>query len=141
MLIFTYGTLCRGQRADRLMDRSKYICRAYVNGYTLHDMGAFPIMHPCKEESAQVWGDLWRVQTGKEVPQVAILDQYEGEGYVFNRKRLSVVAVSSMRMEVPAITYISNRLAPLGFSNWGGNAQNFIGVDRRGYERADFLGV
>ena len=141
MLIFTYGTLCKGQAAERLMNRSEYLCRGYIRGYTMHEGYGFPIMAPCKHESAQVWGDIWKVSDYKETVQIGVLDQYEGEGQVFHRVRVPVVAVSSMRMEVPAVAYASRKLVPLGFSNWGGNAQNFCGVDRRGYERADFLGV
>ncbi|MFN4215941.1 MAG: gamma-glutamylcyclotransferase [Brevinematales bacterium] len=73
MLLFVYGTLCRGQQAHFLLKDSPFVTEGYVEG-TLYDLGVgFPALG-VDEIQGRVYGEVYDVSENI----VYILDHYEG---------------------------------------------------------------
>lgn len=83
-LVFVYGTLKSGERASWLMSgHGEKVCDGVVTG-RLIDLGAFPGL--LTDSDGDVFGELWLV----EDYAITALDQYEGEGVLYDRIRVEV---------------------------------------------------
>ena len=83
-LVFVYGTLKSGERASWLMSgHGEKVCDGAVTG-RLIDLGAFPGL--LTDSDGDVFGEVWLV----EEYSIAALDQYEGEGVLYDRIRAEV---------------------------------------------------
>ena len=71
MLLFVYGTLCRGLLRNDVLKESKYLGLALCNG-VLKDVGSFPALINSDEE---IIGEVYRIDADTVLP---ILDQIEG---------------------------------------------------------------
>ena len=48
LLIFTYGTLMKGQCRNSVLDTSKYVCDAVLDNYGIYEVGSYPAAVPVK---------------------------------------------------------------------------------------------
>ncbi|MFN3659806.1 MAG: gamma-glutamylcyclotransferase [Brevinematales bacterium] len=73
MLLFVYGTLCRGKEAHFLLKDSPFVTEGYVEG-TLYDLGVgFPALG-VDEIQGRVYGEVYDISEDL----VDTLDHYEG---------------------------------------------------------------
>jgi len=70
--VFVYGTLRTGDRRGNVLDPSLMVCeKAFVKGFTLHDLGSFPGV---LEGEGQVRGEMHTI----DAKTLEILDHIEG---------------------------------------------------------------
>jgi gamma-glutamylcyclotransferase (GGCT)/AIG2-like uncharacterized protein YtfP len=80
LLLFTYGTLMRGESAHAFVDSLEFIGEACTPvGYRLFDLGDYP--GASAGGKARVYGELYRL--GPE--HIKKLDEYEGHPHLFKR--------------------------------------------------------
>lgn len=97
--VFTYGTLMKGQPAERLMATSVWGGNCLLKDYAMYNLGSFPGI---KKQTAEcVLGELWFVDDAT----LTALDRYESEGSLYLRKQ---VTVRSAYGPLKAAAYIYN---------------------------------
>jgi gamma-glutamylcyclotransferase (GGCT)/AIG2-like uncharacterized protein YtfP len=107
MLIFVYGTLCRGQFRNDVLKESEYLGLALCKG-VLKDVGSYPALI---DGDGQVIGEVYRIDPDIVLP---ILDRIEGyfkndeNGSLYLRLDLPVRLLSTGKW-VDTIAYIFNR--------------------------------
>ena len=69
---FVYGTLMKGQRAEHLLAEAVYVGRCELKDYAMYNLGRYPGIQPCVGETVQM------------------LDEYEEEGTLYDRKTVTV---------------------------------------------------
>jgi gamma-glutamylaminecyclotransferase len=88
-LLFVYGTLKRGHRADRLLAGQRFVAAAATEPrYRLYDLGSFPGLVEVPDGVAVV-GEVWAV--GECCLEE--LDDYEGAPDLFARRPIAVAGV------------------------------------------------
>lgn len=93
--VFVYGTLMKGERAAGMLADSVYMGNFLLKDYGMYNLGRYPGIKSCKGES--VYGELYFVDAGTRQR----LDEYEGEGSLYNRTKVSVTTGDkSMAAEV-----------------------------------------
>lgn len=75
-VVFVYGSLKRGQPANRLLSRSTFLFEGWVSGYRLIDLGDFPGMVR-GDEGDLVSGEVYEVDD----EAMRVLNTYEGDCY------------------------------------------------------------
>lgn len=77
--VFVYGSLMSTGIRHQALGRAVYLGRAWIDGYTLHDLGPYPAAKQGGRGSIQ--GELYRVH------QLSLeeLDRIEGQGLLFQR--------------------------------------------------------
>lgn len=98
--VFVYGTLMKGERAGYMLSDCCFGGYFQLKNYAMYDLGSYPGIVPCPGES--VLGELYFVDSDV----VARMDQYESEGYLYNRVS---VTVNSDRSSFSAEAYVYNR--------------------------------
>ena len=81
---FVYGTLMRGERAEHLLSEATYIGRCRLQDYAMYHLGRYPGIQPCAGEV--VYGELYLIHD----QMVQMLDEYEVEGTLYDRKTVTV---------------------------------------------------
>lgn len=82
--VFVYGTLMKGESANRLLANGEYAGRYLLKDYAMYDLGSFPGIKRCKGES--VLGELYFVNSNA----IAEMDKYEGDGHLYDRVPVKV---------------------------------------------------
>ncbi len=82
--VFVYGTLMRGRRASGMLEGKVCLGSYLLADYGLYDLGAYPGAVPMRGES--VAGELYEIR----LSDLEALDAYEGNGFLYTRKRLEV---------------------------------------------------
>ena len=77
--VFVYGTLMKEEYNHPLIENSKFIKRAFVEGYDMYDMGFYPAII---SGEGIIPGELYEVAEN----DIDSLDQLEGEGSLYIRK-------------------------------------------------------
>lgn len=95
--LFVYGTLMKGQRAEKMMTGAKYLGNYRLADYAMYDLGAYPGIKECVGES--VVGEVYEI-TDDMLPG---FDRYEGEGSLYKR---ITVEVSREEEKVEAYVYM-----------------------------------
>jgi len=98
--VFTYGTLMKGQRVYGTFGDMKSFCDGILNGYGLYEAGTYPAAVPVKDFC--VYGEIYEVNE----ETLKRLDEYEGEGFLYLRKRLPIETETGT---VEAWVYVYNR--------------------------------
>lgn len=98
--VFTYGTLMKGQRAYGIFGDMKFISDGILNDYGIFEVGSYPAVVPV--EGFRVFGEIYEVNE----ETLRRLDEYEGEGFLYLRKRLPIETESGT---VPVWVYVYNR--------------------------------
>ncbi len=80
-LVFVYGTLRKGQRANHYLETAQFLDEGRIEGFDLYDLGAYPGVQ--KSNCATVQGTLCLHAVEGEVYEIEsewlpILDRYEG---------------------------------------------------------------
>lgn len=83
-LIFTYGTLMKGQCRNSVLDNSKYVCDAILDDYGIYETGSYPAAVPVK--GFRVYGEVYEIDDSLK----PLLDQIEGEGSLYEYKEVLV---------------------------------------------------
>lgn len=83
-LAFIYGTLMQGERAEHLLAEATYIGRCRLQDYAMYNLGRYPGIQPCAGEV--VYGELYLIHE----QMVQVLDEYEEEGTLYDRKTVTV---------------------------------------------------
>ncbi|HEV3257174.1 MAG TPA: gamma-glutamylcyclotransferase family protein [Gemmataceae bacterium] len=84
-----YGTLKRGFRNHRLLERQQFIREAVtLPRYRLFDRGAYPCLVEDAEAGVAVQGELWKIDT--EI--LPLLDRLEGVPDLFIRREIVIEA-------------------------------------------------
>jgi len=98
--VFVYGTLKSGERACSLMERcGEFQCLAKTKG-TLIDLGGFPGFIGTGESF--VHGEVWSInQEG-----FSWLDCYEGEGFLYQRRKIEVESETEGQQVVWGYEYL-----------------------------------
>lgn len=81
---FVYGTLMKGERAEHLLAEATYIGRCKLQDYAMYNLGRYPGIQPCPGET--VYGELYLIRE----QMVEMLDEYEEEGTLYDRKTVTV---------------------------------------------------
>ena len=84
-LIFTYGTLMKGECRHHVLASSKFIGDAVLENYALLELGSYP--GAIQKEGSKVYGEVYSVS--KELKKE--LDYIEGEGYLYAFKEVEVL--------------------------------------------------
>lgn len=84
-LIFTYGTLMKGECRHHVLSNSEFIGDAVLEDYALLELYSYP--GAIKKEGFKVYGEVYRVS--KELKKE--LDYIEGEGYLYAFKEVDVI--------------------------------------------------
>jgi gamma-glutamylcyclotransferase (GGCT)/AIG2-like uncharacterized protein YtfP len=107
MLLFVYGTLCRGLSRNDVLKKSEYLGLALCKGI-LKDVGSFPALI---NGDGEVIGEVYRIDSDTVLP---LLDQFEGylkndeSRSLYVRKELSVRLLSTGKC-IDSIVYNYNR--------------------------------
>lgn len=83
-LIFTYGTLMKGQCRNSVLDTSKYVCDAVLDNYGIYEVGSYPAAVPVK--GFKVYGEVYEIEESLKKD----LDAIEGEGSLYEYKEVIV---------------------------------------------------
>lgn len=83
-LVFTYGTLMKGQCRNHVLKDCKYVCDAVLEDYGLYDVGSYPAAVPVKDY--KVYGEVYEINNSIKKQ----LDDIEGEGYLYKYKEIEV---------------------------------------------------
>lgn len=102
-LLFTYGTLMRGQSRNYIISHELYEGEAYIENATLY---ATPYGFPAllMEGTDRVWGEVWRI---RHAPIWALLDQIEAGLYTRETKMVHIPSKSVAGRHVPAEVYVA----------------------------------
>ena len=73
-LVFVYGTLRKGQRANHYLETSQFLDEGRLDGYNIYDLGSYPGVKKYEGFPSRVKGEVYEVSS-KWIP---ILDRYEG---------------------------------------------------------------
>ena len=112
-LVFVYGTLLRGERANSFLDEAEFASDAVLRDFAMYDLGCYPGIVGRKGEA--VLGELYYVDDAT----LKHLDEYEGEGSLY--RRTTVLVNTSDGEEATALAYIyahSVEGKPLVRSRW-----------------------
>ena len=84
-LIFTYGTLMKGQKRQHVMDKCRYIGDAILDDYGLYEIGTYPAA--IRMDGFKVYGEVYEVdeKVKKE------LDFIEDVGNLYNFVEVKVL--------------------------------------------------
>ena len=83
-LIFTYGTLRRGQRAFyKLEGKTEYLALTTMPGVSMYSLGGFPGLKLDSKATAR--GELFKVT---DASLFKTLDQYEGYPHMYDRVQM-----------------------------------------------------
>ena len=97
--IFVYGTLMKGERANRLVTNGRYGGDFFLSGFSAYDNGSYPQI--TQDHKGFVYGEVWFVND----EMVEALDCYENEGVLYNRQS---VIVKSIHSDLIAEAYVYN---------------------------------
>ena len=81
---FVYGTLMKGERAEHLLAEATYVGRCELPDYAMYNLGRYPGIQPCPGKT--VYGELYLIRD----QMVEMLDEYEEEGTLYDRKTVTV---------------------------------------------------
>ena len=81
--VFVYGTLMKGQRANRIIASGRFAGHFVLDGYEMFSLGRFPGIWP---GDGNVVGEVWFVDD----ETLDLLDEYESEGYLYRREQAPV---------------------------------------------------
>lgn len=77
-ILFTYGTLMKGNSNHFFMNRSRYIGEAYINDFAIYDLGNYPAIKPFVGN--KIKGELYSVPT----EDFERIRQLEGDGFLYS---------------------------------------------------------
>ncbi len=83
-LVFTYGTLMKGQRAYGIFGEITYIGDGVLKDYGLYEVGTYPAAVPVK--GFQVFGELYEI----DEETLKRFDDYEDEGDLYIRRLVKI---------------------------------------------------
>ncbi len=98
--VFVYGTLLEGRRNHFLLEGSERIGEGELKGYVLYDLGSYP--GAVRGGDSGILGELYAV-TPDTLEQ---LDDLEGEGTLYQRRREPVVLQDGRRVEALVYAYL-----------------------------------
>lgn len=101
-LIFTYGTLMKGQCRNNILATSKYICDAVLDNYGLYEVGSYPAAVPVK--GFKVYGEVYEIDDSLK----PTLDEIEGEGFLYKYKEVQVYDASNIEYKVGFYEYLED---------------------------------
>lgn len=84
-LIFVYGTLMSGQRANHMLSAADYLGKFRLPDYAMYNLGRYPGIKPL--EGGCVWGEVYRVDD----EALERMDEYEGNGSLYHRTPVTVI--------------------------------------------------
>ncbi len=95
--IFTYGTLMKGQRNHRYLEKSRYLCDGVLEDHELYDT-EYDYPAAIKAAGHRVYGEVYKIdeKTKKEV------DELEGVGYLYDCTEVTIQTESG---KVKALFY------------------------------------
>ncbi|MDD4296230.1 MAG: gamma-glutamylcyclotransferase [Ruminiclostridium sp.] len=100
--LFVYGTLMKNNcHGVTYLSNARFLGDCVLKGYALYDFGAYPGI--VEDQSSSVKGELYEVSSDS----IPAIDRYEGEGYLYKRKRIDVY--SSNHSVYSALTYVYNQ--------------------------------
>lgn len=82
--IFVYGTLMSGQPAHNKLNGAIYLGRYRLDDYAMYKVSYYPGIIPQNDE--HVIGEVYAI-TADMLPA---MDEYEGEGYLYHRRTVTV---------------------------------------------------
>lgn len=97
-LVFVYGTLMRGERANDFLSDADFAGEAVLRDYAMYDLGSYPGIVARKGEA--VLGELYYVDDAT----LKRLDEYEGEGSLYHR--IPVQVRTSDGEDADALAYL-----------------------------------
>ena len=83
-LVFTYGTLMKGQRAHNSFGEMEFFADGILRDYGLYEAGGFPAAVPV--DGFSVYGEIYEVDENI----LSELDRYESEGSLYIRRLLEI---------------------------------------------------
>ncbi len=98
-LVFVYGTLMRGERADDYLRGAIFAGDAVLRDYALYDLGSYPGISARDGEA--VLGELYYV----DADTLKRLDGYEGEGSLYHRVMVRVTTSDGEEADALAYRY------------------------------------
>lgn len=110
-LVFVYGTLMQGERAHEMIASSVYIGKGKVEGYGCYDLGTYPGI--VRNIDSVCYGEVYAVSED----QLAEMDIYEGEGYLYKRAKV-VVKMFDESVEAEAYVYMKTDLGEQVQGRW-----------------------
>ena len=101
MILFVYGTLQRGCTAHEMLALrdASFLGKALLDGFALYNLGPYPGIIPDTKES--VLGEAYRIDQFT----LDALDQYEGEGTLYNRYLTDIRLQNGDMMKAFAYVY------------------------------------
>ena len=118
--VFVYGTLKKDQHANIMLGDSEYVGKFVLPGYAMYDLGVYPGIVECAGESVE--GEVYRVK-----PELMpAIDQYEGEGHLYNRKEVTVYNRYRREKKVQAYVYNGDPGDILMREPWGASGDDTV---------------
>lgn len=96
-LVFTYGTLMRGNCNHHYMDGSEFVCEATLSDYAIYELGWYPGIK--RKEGGIVRGEIYKVLESN----IAAIRRLEGEGTLYKE---IAVSCQSEGKEVNCVAYV-----------------------------------
>lgn len=100
-ILFTYGTLMKGNSNNHYMNNAEFIGKATLYGYALYDLIYYPGIRPQKNE--MVTGELYRINY-KDFEKIQIL---EGDGILYVQHNVNVLVNGNKMMQAVVFVYNS----------------------------------
>lgn len=112
-LIFVYGTLMSGQRANYMLAEADYLGKFRLPDYGMYNLGRYPGIRPLP--GGCVWGEVYRVND----TCLERMDEYEGNGSLYHRTAV-IVTGGGRVLRVQAYVYAHRTNGfPLMAEPWG----------------------
>ena len=92
-LVFTYGTLMKGQAAYQRFGESEFVGDATLYDYAIYEVGEYPAAVPLKD--FKVEGEVYRISD----EQLPLFDEYEDEGDLYIRKTVTVELSNGTKLD------------------------------------------
>ena len=99
-LVFTYGTLMKGQSAYGRFGDCEYVCDATLFDYAIYEVGSYPAAVPL--EGFKVEGEVYAV----DEKLLERFDEYEEVGEIYDRKLVKVITADKKTLEAFFYEYI-----------------------------------
>ena len=101
-LVFTYGTLMKGQPAYGKFGACEFVDEATLYDYAIYEVGLYPAAVPLK--GFKVEGEVYAVND----EQLKLFDEYEDEGDLYIRKIVKVELADKKIIDVFLYEYNKN---------------------------------
>ena len=100
--VFVYGTLKRGFRLHHNMREARFLGTGFVDGFAMYRVEWYPAIIETQDQPGRIFGEVFEVNDDT----LAILDEVEDRGILYERFTRQVQMLSGLEGTVEALLYV-----------------------------------